>query len=145
MGFHMKQERVILSFVMVLIGLLVAGAAFYFYQSTKTVKPSKEISTNSITPTPNINPAFFLIVDEPKDESISDKKTIRISGKTDPSATVAILTTSDQQIVQPSSQGDFSTTISIDNGTNYIKIQAIEKTGETKIIQRVVSYTTEDF
>lgn len=141
----MKQERVILSFIMVLIGLLVAGVAFYFYQSTKVVKPSTDISTNSITPTPSINPAFFLIVNEPKDESISDKKTVKISGKTDPGATVAILTVSDQQIVQPSSQGDFTTTISIDSGTNYIKIQAIAKTGETLTVQRVVSYTTEDF
>ena len=141
----MKQERVILSFVMVLIGLLVAGAAFYFYQSTKKVLPSKEISTNSVAPIPITNPTFYLTVNEPKDESISDKKTIKISGKTDPSATVVILTVSDQQIVQPSKQGDFSTTISIDNGTNYIKIQAITKTGEIQTIQRVVSYTTEDF
>lgn len=141
----MKQERVILSFVMVLIGLLVAGAAFYFYQSTKKVSPTKDIVTNNITPTPFTNPSFFLIVNEPKNESIADKKTITISGKTDPNATVVILTTSDQQIIQPSSIGTFTTTQTIQTGVNYIKIQAIAKNGEIQTIERIVSFTTEDF
>lgn len=141
----MKQERVILSFVMVLIGLLVAGAAFYFYQSTKKVSPTKDIVTNNITPTPSANPTFYLIVNEPKDESIADKKTITISGKTDPDAIVVILTSSDQQILQPSSIGNFTTTQTIDAGVNYIRIHAIAKNGEIQTIERIVSYTTEDF
>lgn len=141
----MKQEKVILSFVMVLIGLLVAGVAFYFYESSKTVEPSKEISTTQPTPTPIPNSSLFLTVSEPKPESIADRKTITVSGKTDPTATVVILTTSSQEIVSPSSQGDFNTTISIDNGLNYIRIQAIAPDGQTVTVQRTVGFTTEDF
>ena len=141
----MKQERVILSFVMVLIGLLVAGGAFFFYQSTKTVTTNKEIAKTELTPTPTPNSSFFLLVNDPKDESIVNKKTITITGKTDPKATVVILTSSDQEIIQPSKQGDFNTTIAIGNGVNYIKIQAISPTGEVATVQRVIAYTTEDF
>lgn len=141
----MKQEKVILSFVMVLIGLLVAGVAFYFYESSKTVTPSKEISVNEPTPTPIQNSSLFLVVSEPKADSIADRKTITVSGKTDPTATIAILTTSLQEIIKPSSQGDFNTTISIDNGLNYIRIQAIAPNGQTVTVQRTVGFTTEDF
>lgn len=139
----MKQEKAILSFIMVLIGLVVAGALFYFYQSTKTVTPTEKVVEN-ITPTPQ-SPSFFLTINEPQDESISDRRTIVVSGKTDPTAIVAIMTTTDNEIVRPSSQGNFTTTIPIDNGANYIKIQAILPNGETIVSQKTVTYTTAQF
>lgn len=140
----MKQEKVILSFIMVLIGLVVAGLIFYFYQSSKTITPSKTVF-QTVSPTPTQNSSFFLNIKDPKDESISDRRTIVVSGKTDPSATVAILTSSDQEIIKPSQQGDFSTTVTIDSGANLIKIQAFLPTGETLVAQRTVSYTTTQF
>lgn len=141
----MKQEKVLLSFIMVIIGLVVAGIAFYLYQSSKTVDTTKSetIEKPLVSPTPDSS--FFLQVNQPTDEQIVDKKTISVSGKTDPSATVAILTTSNQEVISPSKEGDFSTTVQIDEGVNYIKIQAILPNGEIKTVQRVVSYTTEDF
>src|SRR3989344_3757496 len=99
---HMKQERVILSFIAVFIGLIVAGIAFYFYQSTKTVSTSKSERLENPTPTPTQNPSLFLQVFEPKDEQIVDRKTVTISGKTKPEATVVILTTSGEEIIEPS-------------------------------------------
>ena len=141
----MKQERVILSFIAVFIGLIVAGIAFYFYQSTKTVSTSKSERLENPTPTPTQNPSLFLQVFEPKDEQIVDRKTVTISGKTKPEATVVILTTSGEEIIEPSREGDFNTTIQIGNGVNFIKIQAIAPNGQSQTVQRIVSYTTEDF
>lgn len=140
----MKQERVILSFIMVLIGLTVAGAGFYFYQKTKIVTPSNDIAANKISPTPPVSSLFLQVV-EPKDEAIADRKTIKIIGKTEVDSTVVILTVSDQQILQPSSQGDFTTTLQIGDGANYIKILAIAPNGEVKTVEKIVSYTSESF
>jgi len=39
----------------------------------------------------------------------------------------------------------FRPNITIDDGPNYIKIQAIAPNGEIQTVERVVSYTTEDF
>src|SRR3990172_3145658 len=130
MGFCiMKQERVVLSFIMVLIGLLVAGVAFYFYQTTKVI-PDKSNTSNVISPTATLKPTIFLSLSQPGNESVVSSKTLKISGKTEPGATVVIITDSDQLVLEPSSQGDFSTTIIISNGQNLINIRAISKNGD---------------
>lgn len=141
----MKQEKVILSFVAIIIGITFTGAAFYLYQNTKKVAPSNNIAVNS-SPTPVLEKSsFYLIVNSPKNESISSKKSLTVSGKTAKNATVVILTSADQQVIEPSSQGDFSTTIQLKDGLNYIKIQSIAQNGEIQTVERVVGFTTEDF
>jgi hypothetical protein len=145
MGFYMKQERVILSFIMVLIGLLVAGGIFYFYQSTKTVSPSTTTIVNRITPTPTPEPKIYLSLNQPSDEQVVASKTLVISGKTNPEATLIVITGADQQVIQPTSQGDFSTTITLGDGQNLIELQSILPTGETTMIKRTITYSIENF
>lgn len=141
----MKQERVILSFIMVIIGLLVAGVAFYIYQGTKSVPSSKtSISVASPTPTP-ITTSVYLNVDSPTDESVVDNKTVTVSGKTTPDATIVIMTNSDQKVIVPSGVGDFSTTIIITDGTNLIRITAFGSDGQSETIQKTITYSIEDF
>lgn len=140
----MKQERVILSFIMVLIGLLVAGLAFYFYQSTKVV-PDKSSSSLITTPTPTPKPTIFLSVNQPVNESVVSSKTLNVSGKTEPQATVIIITDSGQEVVQPSSQGDFSTTITLSDNQNLITIWTLSPNGESASLQRTVTYSTDNF
>ena len=130
---------------MVLIGLLVAGGIFYFYQSTKTVSPSTTTIVNRITPTPTPELKIYLSLNQPSDEQVVVSKTLVISGKTNPGATLIIITDADQQIIQPTSQGDFSTTVTLDDGQNLIEIQSILPTGETTIIKRTITYSTENF
>ena len=142
----MKQERVILSFIMVLIGLLVAGVAFYLYQGTKTIPASKlkPVSITNPTPTPSSS-STYLSVQNPTDESVANNKILTVSGKTTPDATVIVLTSADQKVVQPSNEGDFSTTISLSDGQNLIKIIAISADGQSATVQKTVTYSTENF
>ncbi len=146
MGFaHMKQERVILSFIMVLIGLLVAGVAFYFYQTTKVVSDKSSVGNSNQSPTPSPKPTVFLVLNEPGNEQVVSNKTLSISGKTNQNATVIIITDSDQLVLKPSSQGDFSTTITLSSGQNLIRVRAVTPNGETAVLNRTVTYSTEDF
>ncbi len=141
----MKQERVILSFIMVVIGLLVAGVAFYVYQGTKTIPGSKTtVSVATPTPTP-IGASVYLSLNSPVNESVVDNKTVTVSGKTTPDATIVIITNSDQKVVQPSGQGDFSTTVIITSGTNLIRVTAFGSDGQSETMQRTITYSTEDF
>jgi len=141
----MKQERVILSFIMVIIGLLVAGVAFYIYQGTKSGSSSKtSISVASPTPTP-ITASVYLNVDSPINESIVDNKTVTISGKTTPGATIVIITNSDQKVIAPSGVGDFSTTVIINNGANLIRVTSFGPDGQSETTQRTITYSLEDF
>jgi hypothetical protein len=141
----MKQERVILSFVAVLIGLLAAGIVFYFYQSTKTIQSPNQVTVNAPTPTPTPKPTAYITLNSPNDETVVTSKTLTISGKANPNATIIIYAGSDQTVIQPSSQGDFSATLTLDNGENLIKLMSILPSGETVTVQRTVTYSTENF
>ena len=140
----MNKEKVILSFVAVLVGLLVAGGAFYFYQQTK-VLPSDLQKPISITTNQTPKPKVTLSLDEPKDESVSDTRVIKVSGKTDPDAVIVILTDNDYDVITPSSTGDFSTTETIRDGENSIEVTAMNKNGDVNTIKRTVTYSTESF
>lgn len=143
----MRAERVILSFVAVIVGLIAAGAAFYLYQMTKVI-PDKDktltlVPKVSVSPTPDN--ANLLTVDTPKDETVTDKKVITISGKTRSDATVIITSEDNDEVVKPASNGNFSVTHSIPSGTTIIYITAVFPNGEEQTITRTVTFSTENF
>ncbi len=140
----MNKEKIILSFVAVAIGLLVAGTAFYFYQQTK-VLPQELQRPITVVPAQTPKPKVTLSLDEPKDESVSDSKIIKVSGKTDPDAIIVILTDNDYDVITPSTTGDFSTTETIQDGENSMEITAVAKNGDTNTIKRTVTFSTESF
>lgn len=141
----MKKEKAVLSFVAVFIGLVVAGIAFYIFQLTKTLPPQKTRTETVQAPTQTPKSTLFLTITEPNDEQVMDRKVVKIAGKTSPDALVVLLTKSDHDVIKPTSQGDFSTTLNIENGVNLISITAIGSNGEEKTVMRTLSFTTEDF
>ena len=142
----MKTERIILSLIALFVGLLVAGGAFYIYQMTQQI-PQDKSDTITIkshaTPTPNSN--NYLVIDAPKDEDLTDRKTITISGKTLPGSTVVISTESDDQVVKPTATGTFNSTQTIDDGVNILSITSVFPDGTEKTVNRSITYTTENF
>ena len=90
-------------------------------------------------------PTVYITLNQSGDETVVDNKTFVISGKTNPNATIIVYTDSGQSAMQPSSQGDFSTTLTLENGENLIKLMSILPGGETTTLQRTVTYSTEDF
>src|SRR5690242_1458400 len=116
--FFMRAERVILSFVAVIVGLVAAGVAFYLYQTTRVV-PDKDktialMPKISVSPTPDKE--NLLTVDSPQDETMVDKKVVSITGKTRSDATIIVTSEDDDQVVKPAENGNFSVTESIPDG-----------------------------
>jgi len=70
----MKKERTVLSLIAITIGLLFAGIAFYIYQYTKILPLAKTKTVSISAPTPTPKPSIFLLVNEPSDEKIFNKK-----------------------------------------------------------------------
>ncbi len=144
----MKTEKVVLSFVAALFGLIVAFVVFYFYQSSKVIPVTKTVlsTTNKISnPTPTPDKSFFLTVDSPSDESVTTNKTVEVTGRTSPSATVTVLTPTNQQVVQPSQTGSYSLSTTIGDGANVIEVTAISPDGEEKIVAKTITFSTESF
>jgi hypothetical protein len=147
----MKAEKIILSFVAVFVGLICAGVAFYFYQSTKVI-PAEQAKPVAIkteeTPTPQTQAAEdtnILTVDEPKDEAVSATRSITIKGKTAKGTTVIVSTTDLDQIVQPAANGDYTLTQTIPDGTSLLEISATFPDGTQKKITKTVTFSTENF
>lgn len=140
----MKTEKILLSFVAVVIGLIVAGVGFYIFQSTKIIPQNKLNTVKLAQPTPT-PPTVLLTVDTPQDESTTSNKTLTVSGKTDANNTLIVSTPTGDQVIKPSSQGTYSTSATITDGENEIYITAIAPNGTQtqKII--TVTYTTESF
>ncbi len=142
---HMKTEKIVLSFIAILAGLLVAGIAFFIYSATKSISPGKvpTITITSPTPTPAAN--VLLTVEQPADESVTPQRTITITGKTTPGATLVLTTQSDDQVVTPTTIGDYSITTTINPGANYITLTAISPSGEEVTKQFTVTSSSEEF
>jgi len=144
----MKAEKVILSFVAVLVGLIAAGVAFYLYQMTRTLPAQKTIPLTmapKISPSTSVDNGHVLTVDSPSDEQVFDKRTITINGKAESDATIIVSTEDNDQVVTPASNGDFSFTQTIPDGTTLLQISAVYPDGQEKKITRTITFSTESF
>lgn len=141
----MKTEKVVISFIAVAIGIMVAGVLFYFYQASKTVSEEKQTTIKASSPTPTPQSSIFLTIDEPNNESVVETKTVTVAGKTVPDATVVITTTITQLVVKPAKNGNFSVTVTIEDGENQIDVLAISPTGQEAHEVKTITYSTENF
>lgn len=144
----MRAEKVVLSFVAVLIGLIAAGIAFYLYQATKTIPNSttKPIEiAQSPTPEPLSDEAHLLRIDSPQQEAVFDKRQVNVSGQTVKNTTIIVSTEDSDEVVEPAENGDFNLTITIPSGTSIMQITAVFPDGTEKKETRTVTFSTEDF
>ncbi len=141
----MKTEKVVLSFIAVVIGLLVAGIAFFLYQSTKTIPDSKIPKITIANPTPTKSPSVFLSIDKPQDGEVVSQKSITISGKTIEGATLIVSTSGTDQVVSPAENGNYSVSVPLDDDENQITLTAISQSGDEITKTITVTYSTEDF
>lgn len=141
----MKGEKIILLFFAVFIGLIVAGAAFYLYETSQTVSPATIRTIATISPSPTPGSSLLLSIDSPKDQSVVTNKIITVSGKTDPSATVIVSTATVDSVVSPSATGTFSLTITLPDSENQIRILSIDPSGAENEKTLTIGYQTQDF
>jgi hypothetical protein len=140
----MKNEKLILSIAAILFGLVVAGIAFFIFQTTKTVPANTKI-VSIVSPSPTPLPSISLTLDRPKDEEVVNDKVLTVSGKTQSNAVVVVLTDSSEDVVSPSADGAFSTTVNLSDGQNMLEVSSIAPNGESVIIKKTVTYSQEEF
>lgn len=141
----MKKEKLILSFIATLLGLLVAGIAFYLFQAAKTVPNTATKTISFASPTSTPAPSISLTLDRPKDEEVVNSKILVVSGRTKSSAVVIIITDSSNEVVTPSANGDFSTTVNLDDGQNILEVISIAPNGESIASKKTITYSQEEF
>lgn len=144
------KEKIVIIFIALAIGLFITTIGFYFYQSNKN-SSTANISKNQgnkqnsqASKTLDIN-GIILTVDQPQNEDLTNKRVIAIKGKTNPENTIIVSSNTDDVIESPASNGSFSVNIPIDTGSNILIIRAVSPNGEEKNVQRIVTYSTEEF
>lgn len=146
------KERFAIIGIAVGIGLFTTSIAFLlFKQSTSSRPPVSQNSSDNSSQTTIDNEGnkppegFFIQVDEPTDEALSDKRTIVIKGKTNPENIVIVSSNQEETIGTPSKDGDFSLSLAIEAGLNTIITRAISPSGEEISDTRTVTFSSEDF
>jgi len=126
------------------IGLIIT---FGIYTAQKAVqqKTTPQSQDLSPSPTPDIDISTqSLHITAPENESISTEDTTTITGTTSPTAQVAILTDADQYLTIADDQGNFSQTIDLTPGANFISITTIDADGNQVDQNLIITYTTVD-
>lgn len=139
------KERIVIIFIAVTLGLLATTVAFFLYESSKPAKIVETKEPQKISKLAPTSVDFNLTVSEPKNESITTKRTLTVKGETRPSNTIIISSNSEDVTVSPAVDGSFSATITIDSGVNKIIITAVDSEGNSQKETRIVSFTSEEF
>lgn len=140
------KERLIIVFVAVAIGLIVTTAAFFIYQSTKSI--NKESATKNkakINTVGRTNGKLYLTIDEPKDEAVFSTRTIQLKGRTNAENTLIVSSNQEDVVASPTDDGTYAITLNIDVGTNKIIVKAVAPDGSEIEETKVVSFSTEEF
>lgn len=141
------KEKAIIIFVASVLGLLITTIAFYIYQTTKPAPTEREvqnpIAKKSSPQAPKINSS--LIIQEPADESVVDRRTVGIKGKAEANNTIVVSSNFEDVVGKVSSDGNFALSVDIEAGVNKIITRSINTSGEVVLDERIVTYTTEEF
>ncbi len=140
------KERLIIIVLAIISGLVITTVAFFIYQnfiSTTNTAQDRTIPDEKISPQPTEN--LLLEIAEPADGSLTDKRTISVKGATNPENIVIVSSNQEDNSGKATSDGNFSITIDIDAGANYLIVRSIAPDGSAIKKEIVVTYTTEEF
>lgn len=139
------KERLIIIVLAVVSGLVITTVVFFVYQNfINGSNSAKDAQTNlDVTPSPIQNSLLEIL--EPADGSLTDNRTISVKGVTNPENVVIISTNQEDNSGKPTPDGNFSITVTIDAGANFLVVRSISPTGEEIKKEIVVTYNTEEF
>jgi len=87
--------------------------------------------------------SFNLNLSSPENNSLLFDPDILIQGATSPGATIIISLDSEDLALEASSNGNFSTTITLSEGVNELLITSFDKDGNSKTESRTIYYSKE--
>jgi len=138
----MRKEIITAIVVGILLGLVVTYGIYVanstLIEKARGINPQ---TTTIPTPTPSPEPLISLTITAPEDNTVTDKPTTTIEGRTSANAVVAITSDEDEAMVEADNTGFFSYDLPLVKGANTIQITASDATrvSETKTLHLVYS------
>jgi len=122
--------------VLLIVVLIVAiGALFYFWLASRP-KPEQAPVTVEL-------PKATLVLTAPKDQEATTSAQIKVSGKTNPASLITAYTDTQEETFESDENGDFSGTLTLDEGPNEITVTAFGQDAQEQSEIRSVVYVTE--
>lgn len=137
------KERIVIIFIAVTLGLLATTIGFFVYENAK---PNKKVEVSNKKPEEPVSnqKVITLTISTPADESVTNKRSVDVKGKTDPQNTVIISTNQEDVVAQPTDLGEFTATVAIDTGVNKLVVESINPNGESTKIERTISFSADE-
>lgn len=106
--------------------------------ATQTPLPTDAVKP-TVTPTPT-ETVFFLEISQPLNEAQVTAGPVVVKGSTVPNAVVSLLVNEEIEIADIDQNGNFSVTVTLEEGPNLIEVIASDQYGNEDSITLVVSY-----
>ncbi len=118
----------------VIFGIILGGVILYGInlanKSVSNGTATQNTTGSKPTPTPS-NTVKSLEIMKPVDHTVTIEKTINLEGKATPGSTLAIVSESDDLIIEASTEGTFSAKLSLVSGENVITVTQLLKDNKT--------------
>jgi len=140
----MKKEVVVAILIGLTLGLVVTYGVYRARTSLLNL-PATQTTGETPSPTPSSSPHNTLTLLSPSDESVQNTKDVKVTGTTDPDATVVIFVNDKVQVTTADKSGNFSLQTqlnSVNGGSNVITVRTIDENGNTAEEQRTVIFDT---
>lgn len=136
----LSPKTFVLSQILILIlgGGLVAGS--YYVLNIQYQSSTPPFLSGPVTQAPK---SLSLEVTDPADNRLVFKSNLLLSGKTLPRLKVLISTSQHDQVLTSSGSGDFSSSLTLNEGPNKISVTVFSDSGEEKTIVKNVYFSKE--
>lgn len=127
---------------LILAAIAILGVLFIRgYQSGRHVAQVEASPTPESSETTQPAQSLTLTLDSPNIDVATTSAKLAVSGKTLADAIVSVIGTPDEAMTQALKDGSFSTTVTLQEGLNRLRITAITEDGDEKAMTRNVVYT----
>lgn len=138
-----KEVNMMKKYFMIVTLIAIAALLFFAIKTNKTEKnsngeiviPTSAPLSASLTPEAQI---FTLVIHEPSIDAIVREASVTVKGTTSPGAEVFI---NDKETIADA-KGNFSISIALDEGENYILVTANDTDGNYKEVELTITYET---
>lgn len=131
------------AFVISMVLIFVLGLVLIIIANFILNKDFKKTDLSNYLPVTTEPLSFDLMINNPDNNTIVNSKSVVVSGKTSPKASIIISSESGDTAFEANQKGEFSKVVSLVPGLNILIIQAFDPQGNTKSVQKTLYYSEE--
>jgi hypothetical protein len=140
----MKKEVIIAIVSGLILGLIITFGIYTANRSLSQQKAKEAQSETPVSPSPTTTQQKTLTIVTPEPNDLVNQSELTVSGVAWPEAVIAIISETNESLIQADEEGVFSLKLELVKGFNELKIIATDESGETQSQNLIVTYSTSE-